>query len=106
MARVPTDPDSIADLRLYLQGVAKYLVDRLYGPDGPARGTALASLEKAVEAVRLALSEPILGVDHGRKTGGDRLDDREVRQRVHKGVGGEEGGEGPGDGRVAREEGL
>jgi hypothetical protein len=37
--------------------VAKYLVDRLYGP---ARGTSLASLEKAIEAVRLALAEPIL----------------------------------------------
>jgi hypothetical protein len=60
MARVPTDPHPIADLHLYLQGVAKYLVDRLYGPDGPARGTSLASLEKAVEAVRLALAEQIL----------------------------------------------
>ena len=60
MARVPADPASIADLQLYLRGVAKYLVDRLYGPDGPALGTSLASLEKAVEAVRLALSEQIL----------------------------------------------
>ena len=40
----------------YLEGVAKNLVDRLYGPDGPAWGTKLTELEDVVVAIREALS--------------------------------------------------
>jgi hypothetical protein len=60
MARAPINTDPIADIRLYLQGVAKYLVDRLYGPDGPVRGTSLTSLESTVSAVHVALAEQFL----------------------------------------------
>jgi hypothetical protein len=42
----------------YLEGVAKSLVDRLYGPAGPAWGTTL--LEDTVAAVRKSLTEKML----------------------------------------------
>ena len=60
MARAHTNPDPIAEIRLYLQGVAKSLVDRLYGPDGPPLGTTLSSLEGTIAGVRGALSEQML----------------------------------------------
>jgi len=60
MACAYTNPDSIAEVRLYLKGVAKYLTDRLYGAAGPAKGTTLSSLEKTVSSVCVTLSEEIL----------------------------------------------
>jgi hypothetical protein len=47
-------------VRPYLEGVAKSLVDRLYGGDGPAWGTRLAEIEKTILAVRHELSEKML----------------------------------------------
>jgi hypothetical protein len=44
----------------YLEGVAKSLVDRLYGPAGPAWGTTFSELEETVAAVRKALTEKML----------------------------------------------
>jgi hypothetical protein len=44
----------------YIDGVAKSLVDRLYGPDGPPWGTKMTELEDVVLAVREALSEKML----------------------------------------------
>src|SRR5436309_5101335 len=44
----------------YLEGVAKNLVDRLYGPDGPAWGTKFSELEDTVAAIRRALTERML----------------------------------------------
>jgi hypothetical protein len=44
----------------YLEGVAKSLVDRLYGPAGPAWGTKFSELEETVAAVRKALTEGML----------------------------------------------
>ncbi len=55
IAKAPADP-----VRGYLQGVAKHLVDRLYGPSGPAWGTKLTELENVVLAVRQVLSEQML----------------------------------------------
>jgi hypothetical protein len=51
----PADP-----VRPYLEGVAKSLVDRLYGPDGPAWGTKLSTIEDTILAVRQLLSEQLL----------------------------------------------
>jgi hypothetical protein len=62
MARVHSNPDAVADVRFYLQGVAKSLVDRLFGPEGPPLGTTLTSLEKTIESVRTALSEQMLAL--------------------------------------------
>jgi hypothetical protein len=47
-------------VRPYLEGVAKNLVDRLYGPDGLPWGAPLAELEDVVVPVREALSERML----------------------------------------------
>jgi hypothetical protein len=55
ISTVPADP-----VRPYLEGVAKSLVDRLYGPKGPAWGTKLTELEDVVLAVRQVLSEEML----------------------------------------------
>lgn len=62
MARAYSYPDAVADVRFYLQGVAKSLVDRLFGPEGPPLGTTLTSLEKTIESVRSALSEQMLAL--------------------------------------------
>jgi hypothetical protein len=53
--KIPADP-----VRPYLEGVAKNLIDRLYGPNGPAWGTKLTELEDVVLAVRQVLSEKML----------------------------------------------
>src|SRR2546430_7061532 len=55
ISKAPADP-----VRPYLEGVAKNLVDRLYGPKGPAWGTKLTELEDVVLAVRQVLSEQML----------------------------------------------
>jgi hypothetical protein len=55
ISKAPADP-----VRGYLVGVAKHLVDRLYGPKGPAWGTKLTELEDVVLAVRQVLSEQML----------------------------------------------
>jgi hypothetical protein len=60
MAHASSNPDPIADVRLYLQGVAKYLVDHLYGPAGPTWGTPLAQLESTIGSLQLTLADHIL----------------------------------------------
>jgi hypothetical protein len=55
ISTTPADP-----VRPYLAGVAKSLVDRLYGPEGPAWATKLTELEDVVLAVRQVLSEQML----------------------------------------------
>ena len=55
IATAPADP-----VRPYLEGVAKSLVDRLYGPKGPAWGTKLTEIEDVILAVRQVLSEEML----------------------------------------------
>jgi uncharacterized protein with PIN domain len=44
----------------YLEGVAKNLGDRIYGPDGLPWGTKLEELVDTVDAVRRLLSEKML----------------------------------------------
>ena len=53
--KAPAEP-----VRPYLEGVAKSLVDRLYGPEGPAWGTKLTEIETTLEAVRQVLCESML----------------------------------------------
>src|ERR1700722_13573093 len=57
--RKPCRPE-VEEVRSYIEGVAKNLVDRLYGPNGPAWGTKLTELEDVALAVREALSEKML----------------------------------------------
>ena len=44
----------------YIKGVAKNLVDRIYGPAGLPWGTRFTELEATVAAVREALTEEML----------------------------------------------
>jgi hypothetical protein len=53
-------PAVVQPVEPYLEGVAKSLVDRIYGPDGLPWGTKLSELEDVVLAVRQVLSEKML----------------------------------------------
>jgi hypothetical protein len=53
-------PAGVEPVRGYVEGVAKSLVDRIYGPDGLPWGTKLTELEDVVIAVREVLSEKML----------------------------------------------
>lgn len=55
ISTAPADP-----VRPYLEGVAKCLVDRLYGEHGPAWGTKLSAIEDTILAIRHVLSEKML----------------------------------------------
>jgi hypothetical protein len=60
MARNRKATPEVDKVRNYLEGVAKNLVDRLYGPKGPAWGTKLTALEDVALAVREFLSAEML----------------------------------------------
>src|SRR6266446_1913154 len=60
MARIPKPVPQVVPVENYLNGVAKSLVDRLYGPTGPAWGTRLTEIEDTVLAIRQHLSEQLL----------------------------------------------
>jgi predicted RNA-binding Zn-ribbon protein involved in translation (DUF1610 family) len=60
MARVETCRPEIDPVRNYLEGVAKHLVDRIYGPKGPAWGTRLTDIEEVLLDLRAVLTEEML----------------------------------------------
>jgi len=60
MARNRKRSPEVDEVAPYLEGVAKNLVDRLYGPKGPPWGTRLTELEDVVWAVREYLSQQML----------------------------------------------
>lgn len=60
MARFKTSTRPADPVRPYLEGVAKNLVDRLYGDQGPAWGTKLSEIEDTILAIRQVLSEKML----------------------------------------------
>jgi len=49
-------------VRSYLEGVAKNLADKLYGPQGPAWGTKLTEIEDLCLDIREVLSEELLNL--------------------------------------------
>ena len=55
-------PAVVQPVEPYLEGVAKNLVDRIYGPDGLPWGTKLEELVDVVDAVRQALSKKMLAL--------------------------------------------
>lgn len=59
MARKKKTP-IVEQVQPYIEGVAKSLVDRIYGSQGLPWGTRLTELEDVVLAVREALSEEML----------------------------------------------
>lgn len=60
MVRKKKAPAVVEQVQPYLEGVAKNLVDRIYGPKGLPWGTRLTELEDVILAVRQALSEEML----------------------------------------------
>jgi hypothetical protein len=60
MARAKQRTPKVEEVRPYVEGVAKNLIDKLYGPDGPAWGTQLTEIEDLLLAVRAVLSERML----------------------------------------------
>lgn len=60
MARSKKNAPKVEEVRPYLEGVAKNLVDKLYGPEGPAWGTTLTDIEDLILALRQILSEKMI----------------------------------------------
>ena len=54
-------------VRDYVEGVAKNLVDKLYGPDGPPWGTTLTDIEDLLLEVREVLTEQMLDLSLARQ---------------------------------------
>jgi len=51
---------ALDEVRPYLHGVAKHLVDRLYGPSGPKWGTKLTEIEDLLVAIQSVIGERML----------------------------------------------
>ena len=60
MARAKKRTRQVEEVRPYVEGVATNLIDKLYGPDGPAWGTKLTEIEDLFVAIREVLSERML----------------------------------------------
>jgi hypothetical protein len=60
MARAKKRTPQVEEVRPYVEGVAKNLIDKLYGPDGPAWGTKLTEIEDLFCAIREVLSEKMV----------------------------------------------
>lgn len=60
MAFKKATPAVVDEVRPYLEGVAKNLADRIWGPKGPPWGTKLTELEDLVVAIREVLSTEML----------------------------------------------
>ena len=60
MARAKKRTPQVEEVRPYVEGVAKNLIDKLYGPDGPAWGTKLTEIEDLFLAIRELLTEKML----------------------------------------------
>ena len=60
MAQKQKRTKEVENVRAYVQGVAKNLADKLYGPQGPAWGTKLTEIETLCLDVRGVLSEELL----------------------------------------------
>ena len=62
MARAKKRTPQVEEVRPYVEGVAKNLVDKLYGPNGPAWGTQLTEIEDVLLEIREVLTEKMLDV--------------------------------------------
>jgi hypothetical protein len=60
MARAKKRTPKVEEVRLYVEGVAKNLVEKLYGAQGPAWGTKLTEIEDVLLEIREVLTEKML----------------------------------------------
>jgi hypothetical protein len=69
MARNKKRSPQVEETRPYIEGVAKNLADRIWGPRGPAWGTRMTELEDLVVEIREVLSEKMLELGLERQAG-------------------------------------
>jgi hypothetical protein len=62
MAPTEKATSKVEEVRSYMEGVAKNLIDKLYGPAGLPWGTTLTELEDLCLAIRAVLTEKMLDV--------------------------------------------
>ena len=62
MARNNKRAPQVEEVRPYVEGVAKNLADRLWGPNGPPWGTKLGQLENLLTEIREVLTEKMLAL--------------------------------------------
>jgi hypothetical protein len=60
MPRFKKRTPEVENVRAYVEGVAKNLCDKLYGPDGPVWGTKLTEIEDVCLDIREILTEQML----------------------------------------------
>jgi hypothetical protein len=60
MARSKKRTQKTEAVRVYVEAVAKNLIDKLYGPEGPPWGTKLTEIEDLFLEIREVLSEKML----------------------------------------------
>ena len=89
MALVKSPSAVVDEMRPVLEGLAKNLADRLWGPNGPPWGTKLSALEDLVVAIRQVISEKMLHEALQRQS--DRTAERPADYRACPGCGGPTG---------------
>jgi hypothetical protein len=67
MARSKKCTPQVEELRPYVEGVAKNLVEKLYGPKGPAWGTKLTEIEDLFLEIREVLTGKMLDLTLSRQ---------------------------------------
>jgi uncharacterized protein YbaR (Trm112 family) len=77
MARKQKRTKEVDNVRSYLEGVAKNLADKVYGPQGPAWGTKLTEIEDLCLDIREVLSEELLNLALQRQAAGQDQQTRE-----------------------------
>jgi hypothetical protein len=69
MARSKKRTPKVEELRPYVEGVAKNLVEKVYGSQGPAWGTKLTEIEDVLLEIREVLAEKMLDLTLGQQAG-------------------------------------
>ena len=69
MARTRKARPEVTGQRVFLDGVAKNLSDKLYGPSGPPPGTTFAELEEVAVQLGQAISREMLNRSLARQAG-------------------------------------
>jgi hypothetical protein len=70
MARAKKRTPKVEEVRPYVEGVAKNLVEKLYGPKGPAWGTTLTEIEDVLLEIREVLTEKMLALTLAQQAAG------------------------------------
>jgi hypothetical protein len=60
MARATRRDPQAEPVQAYLEGVAKNLIDKLYGPEGPPWGTSLTQIEDLILDIRQRLTKAMV----------------------------------------------